>query len=135
MLRIFLLTTASRQAVGPIQSAIQWIPWAVSLGAKRQRRDADHPPPSSAEVKNEWSYTSTPQYAFMAWCSVKRSTGTALPFTFILPHYAIVSNLLSLPRSEVIIFPLSPIQNCSFVQSHGILYPFRWVTGRQKTLN
>jgi hypothetical protein len=21
--------------------------------------------------KNEWSYTSTPQYAFMAWCSVK----------------------------------------------------------------
>jgi hypothetical protein len=25
----------------------------------------------SAEVKNEWIYTSTPQYAFMAWCSVK----------------------------------------------------------------
>jgi hypothetical protein len=21
--------------------------------------------------KNEWSYTSTPQYAFMAWCLVK----------------------------------------------------------------
>jgi hypothetical protein len=21
--------------------------------------------------KDEWSYTSTPQYAFMAWCSVK----------------------------------------------------------------
>jgi len=21
--------------------------------------------------KNEWSYTSIPQYAFMAWCSVK----------------------------------------------------------------
>jgi hypothetical protein len=24
-----------------------------------------------AEVKNAWSYTSTPQYAFMAWWSVK----------------------------------------------------------------
>jgi hypothetical protein len=23
---------------------------------------------------NEWSYTSNPQYAFVAWCSVKRST-------------------------------------------------------------
>jgi hypothetical protein len=34
-------------------------------------READHSPPSSAEVKNAWSYTSTPQYALMAWCSVK----------------------------------------------------------------
>jgi hypothetical protein len=25
----------------------------------------------SAEVKNEWNYNSTPQYAFMAWCNVK----------------------------------------------------------------
>jgi len=25
----------------------------------------------SAEVKNAWSYTSTPQCAFMAWCLVK----------------------------------------------------------------
>jgi hypothetical protein len=44
---------------------------ALSLGVKRQGREADHLPPSSAEVKNEWSCTSTPQYAFMAWCSVK----------------------------------------------------------------
>jgi len=35
-------------------------------------READHSPPSSAEVKNSWSYTSThTQYAFMALCSVK----------------------------------------------------------------
>jgi hypothetical protein len=31
----------------------------------------DHSPRFSAEVKNAQSYTSTPQYAFMAWCSVK----------------------------------------------------------------
>jgi hypothetical protein len=30
------------------------------LGIKRPRRDVDHAPPSSTEVKNEWSYTSTP---------------------------------------------------------------------------
>jgi hypothetical protein len=27
---------------------------------KRPEREADHSPPSSAEVKNAWSYTSTP---------------------------------------------------------------------------
>jgi len=27
--------------------------------------EADHWPPSSVEVKNEWSYISTPLYAFM----------------------------------------------------------------------
>jgi hypothetical protein len=44
---------------------------ALSLGAKWPGHEADHSPPSSAEVKNAWSYTSTLQYTFMAWCSVK----------------------------------------------------------------
>jgi hypothetical protein len=30
-------------------------------GVKRPWRDVDHPLPPCAEVKNEWSYTSTPQ--------------------------------------------------------------------------
>jgi hypothetical protein len=38
--------------------AIQWIPGAFSLGVKRLGREADHSPPSSAVVKNAWSYTS-----------------------------------------------------------------------------
>jgi hypothetical protein len=32
----------------------------------RPRREADHSPPTSAEVKNAWIYTSTPPYVFMA---------------------------------------------------------------------
>jgi hypothetical protein len=40
-------------------------------GVKRPGREADRTPPSSAEVKNAWSYISTPEYTFMAWCSVK----------------------------------------------------------------
>jgi hypothetical protein len=36
------------------------------LGVKRPGREADQSPPSSAEVKNTWGYTSTPQYVFMA---------------------------------------------------------------------
>jgi hypothetical protein len=36
------------------------MPGALSLAVKRPGREADHSPPSSAEVKNAWSYTSTP---------------------------------------------------------------------------
>jgi hypothetical protein len=45
---------------------------ALSLEVKRPVREADHSPPSSAEVNNAWSYTSTPQYAVMEWLSVKK---------------------------------------------------------------
>jgi hypothetical protein len=43
-----------------------WILGALSLGVKRPEREADNSPPSSAEVKNAWSYTSTPQNVFTA---------------------------------------------------------------------
>jgi hypothetical protein len=72
-LGIFLFTTVSTPALGPIQPPIRWVSGTLSLGIKRPGREADHSPLSSAEVKNAWSYTSTPQYAFMAWCSVKKS--------------------------------------------------------------
>jgi len=38
---------------------------------KQPGRETDHSSSSSAEVMNECSYTSTPQYALMAWCLVK----------------------------------------------------------------
>jgi hypothetical protein len=37
--------------LGPTQPPIQWVPGAFSLGIKRSGREADHSPPSSAEVK------------------------------------------------------------------------------------
>jgi hypothetical protein len=52
-LGIFLFTTASRKALAPPQPPIQWVPGAVSIGVKRLRREADHSPPSSAEVKEQ----------------------------------------------------------------------------------
>jgi hypothetical protein len=48
---IFLFTTESRTALGPTQLPIQWVPGALSLEVKRPGREADHWPPSSAEVK------------------------------------------------------------------------------------
>jgi hypothetical protein len=40
-------------ALGPTQPPIQWVPGPLFLGVKRSGREADHSPPSSAEVK-EW---------------------------------------------------------------------------------
>jgi hypothetical protein len=59
-LRIFLLTIASKLALGPTQPPIQWVAGALSLGVKRPGREADRSPPSSAKVKNARSYTSAP---------------------------------------------------------------------------
>jgi len=41
----------SRPALGPNQSPIQWVPWALSVGVKEPESEADRSPPSSAEVK------------------------------------------------------------------------------------
>jgi hypothetical protein len=49
--RIFPFVTASRTALGTTQPPIQRVPGALSLGIKRPVREADHSPPSSAEVK------------------------------------------------------------------------------------
>jgi hypothetical protein len=81
-LGIFLFTTVSGTVLKPTQSPFQWLPGALSLRVKRPGREADHSSPSSAEVKNAGSYTSTPQYVFMAWCLVKhRDNFTFLRFT------------------------------------------------------
>jgi hypothetical protein len=59
-LGIFLFTTMSRMALGPTQPPIQWVPGALSLGVEQPGYEADHTPPSSAKVKNVWSYTAIP---------------------------------------------------------------------------
>jgi Ni,Fe-hydrogenase I cytochrome b subunit len=50
-LGIFLFTTTSRTALRPTQPPIQWVPGALSLGVKQLGSEADHSPPSTAEVK------------------------------------------------------------------------------------
>jgi hypothetical protein len=55
-----LISKTSRWTLLPNQPGILWIPVALSLELKRPGREADHSPPSSAEVKSEWNYTCTP---------------------------------------------------------------------------
>jgi hypothetical protein len=38
---------------------------SLTPGVERWEREADHSPPSSAEVKKGWSYTSTPHFVFV----------------------------------------------------------------------
>jgi hypothetical protein len=52
---------SSRPALGTTQPPSQWVPGALS-----PEREADHSPPTSAEVVKTWVYTSTPPYVFMA---------------------------------------------------------------------
>jgi len=59
------------------------VPGALSLGAKWPKHKDDHSLPWSAKVKNAWSYTSLPRYAFMAWCSVEAQGQLSL---YLLPE-------------------------------------------------
>jgi hypothetical protein len=53
-----------------------------SQGVKQPKPEANHSPPSTAEVKNAWSNTATPPYFFMAWHFIKHRD-INLTFTFI----------------------------------------------------
>jgi hypothetical protein len=50
--REFLFSETSTSALGPSQ------PWGSFLGVKWSKHEVDNSLPSSAEVKNEWSFTS-----------------------------------------------------------------------------
>jgi len=47
----------------------------VLYGVNRLERDVNHSPTYITEVRNEWSYTPAPLYAFLTW------TGKTLPFS------------------------------------------------------
>jgi hypothetical protein len=81
-LGIFLLATASRPALGSIQPTIQWVTGAISLGVKRPGREAYHSPPSSAEVKDAWSYTSTPPIGLHGVVLILKKHWDNFTFTF-----------------------------------------------------
>jgi len=85
----FFFSTASRPALRPTQPPIQRVLGTLTPGVKRSGRDVNYSHPSSAEVKNAWSCTSSPQYVFMALCVVKHSDISALS----LPRNVFIINL------------------------------------------
>jgi hypothetical protein len=68
-------SVTSRPALGPTRPPIQWVTGGGRVpfpAVKRSGREADHSPPSGAEIKNAWRYTTTPPYVFMTWCLIKQ---------------------------------------------------------------
>ena len=66
----FLVPKTSIRLLGPTVPFIEWIPEAFTLALKWLGREADHSPPSSGKVKNEWRCSSPPAYPFMACVGV-----------------------------------------------------------------
>jgi len=85
-LGIFSFTTASRPALRPTQPSIQWVPGALSMGVKRPVREANHSPPSSAELKECVKlYVRFPNAPSLRVAPLKKSTGTTLPLVTGVP--------------------------------------------------
>jgi hypothetical protein len=63
-LKIFVSSTRCRQILGPTQPHIQWVPGTLVPGVKRTAREADHSPPSSAQIKKGGAITPAPHM----WC-------------------------------------------------------------------
>jgi hypothetical protein len=112
----FLFSRSSRPALRSTQPPLQWVPGALSPGVKRPGREVDHSPPTSAEVKKMWIYTSAPPYAFMAWCFNLLSTGTTLP----LPYFHHYIKLSLVGKSSANTAPQSSYQTQS-LQFHKFL--------------
>jgi hypothetical protein len=90
-LGIFLFTTASRTALEPTQPPMQCVQGALSLGVKRPGREADHSPPSSAEVKECVElYLHSPNTPSWLGAQLKHRDN----FTFYLSFLSPVSTLL-----------------------------------------
>jgi len=68
----------------------------MGTGGEAAGREGDHSPPSSAEAKNAWSYTSTPQHVFMSLCLVKHTVN----FAWQLPAPAVPGQVF-LPREPI----------------------------------
>jgi hypothetical protein len=64
--------------MGYTQPPVEWVPWTVYQRVKRSGSEADHSPPSSAEVKNGGAIPPLrrpPPIVFMAWCVINSVQG------------------------------------------------------------
>jgi hypothetical protein len=70
---LFLVSVETWHVWSTWRISAKWVPGSLSPGVKRPGREVDHSPPTSAEVKKVWIYTSAAPYAFMAWCLISRA--------------------------------------------------------------
>jgi hypothetical protein len=122
---IYLFTTAPRPALGPTQPSIQWVPGALSLGVKWLGREADHSPPCSAEITNALSYTSTPKYAFMVWCSIKKQRANFTFTCYFIPRTYLTVMYTSRVLCHIATQLPMRLLNCTNVPTWVICFNFK----------
>jgi len=72
---IFLLSTPSRPLLGPTRPPVQYVQcFFFPNRVKRPGRNVNHSPPSSEEVKNDRSYTSSSPICLHAWTATTSSS-------------------------------------------------------------
>jgi hypothetical protein len=79
-----VILTGSTLPLEPTKHHIQWVPVAFPPRVKQRRRETDYLPPTSAEVKNTWSSTSTSPTVFVAWyllIAKVKGKGKSIPVT------------------------------------------------------
>jgi hypothetical protein len=81
-LGIFLFNTVSRIALGPTQPPNQWLPGALSLGVKWPDHEADHSPPSTAEVKEHRAVIPLPNTPSWHGAQIKKAQGLHYLYLF-----------------------------------------------------
>ena len=89
---------------------------------KRSRSEVNHSPPSSAEVKNEWSYTPTPLYVFMVW------TGKTLPSAFTCKQIGVTYQTYVIGCTPL---HVDRMHNVTF--THTIMFITNYTVGRERT--
>jgi hypothetical protein len=94
----FLSSKSSRRALGFTQLPIQWVPGALSQWVKRPRRETDHSPPVSAEVKKMWIYIhSLTRLHSVVLNSLSTATTLPLPYHVLTVKSFSCAGKLSLP--------------------------------------
>jgi hypothetical protein len=79
-IREFLFLKISRPFLEPTKSPTQWV--LGSSGVKWPGGEINQIPPSSADIKNDWSGTSTPLYKFVS------CIGTIILFNIVTKEWA-----------------------------------------------
>jgi hypothetical protein len=110
-LGIFLFTTVSTLALGPTQPPILsypilWVQGALSLRLKWPGVKLTTHLYLVPRSNNAWSCTSTPLYAFKAWCSVK-AQGQLYPFNLQNQELKYMSMCIHIPKISNLIFPIT----------------------------